>query len=78
MEGDDDEKPGGIVPANDNDGSGGEPSAETWQRIDRAALTLAGIIGRRMAREDFAALTAANDNHRPVDSGNTEDGADKD
>lgn len=50
MEGDDDKQPGGIVPANDNDGANREPDAETWQRIDRAALTLARIIGRRMAR----------------------------
>lgn len=78
MEGDGDEKPDGIVPANDNDGANGEPSAQTWQRIDRAALTLARIIGRRMAREDFAALTAANDNHRPDATGKTEDEADKD
>lgn len=77
MEGDDKEADG-IVTANDNDGANGEPSAQTWQRIDRAALTLARIIGRRMAREDFAALAAANDNHRPVDSGKTEDEADKD
>ncbi len=75
MEGDDNKEPDGIVPANDN---GGEPSAETWQRIDHAALTLARIIGRRMAREDFAALAAANDNHRPDATGKTEDEADKD
>jgi hypothetical protein len=53
-----------------------EPSAETWLKIDRAALTLARIIGRRMAREDFERLTAANDNNRPNHSENTEDEAD--
>jgi len=78
MEGEDDKEPGGIVPANDNDGANGEPSAGTWQRIDRAALTLARIIGRRMAQEDFAALTAANDNQRPHATEATEDEADKD
>lgn len=64
-------------PANDNSGPHGEPSAETWLKIDRAALTLARIIGRRMAREDFEPLTAANDN-RPNRSGSTEDGAGQD
>jgi hypothetical protein len=78
MEGDDGKGPDGIIPANDNDGTDGKPDAETWQRIDRAALTLARIIGRRMAREDFAALTAANDNQRPNTTGKTEDEADKD
>ena len=48
---------------------------ETWGKIDRVALTLAGIIGRRMAREDYAARVAANDN-RPVASEGMEDGAD--
>lgn len=78
MEGDDDKVPDKIIPANDNNGVDGEPDAETWQRMDRAALTLARIIGRRMAREDFAVLAAANDNHRPDATGNTEDEADKD
>lgn len=75
MENDSDKEPGRIVAANDN-GVGDEPSAETWLRIDQAALTLARIIGRRMAREDFERLTAANDN-RPDHSASTEDGADK-
>ena len=56
----DDTKPERFKPANDNIGPHGEPdaekpSAETWRKIDRVALTLARIIGRRMAREDFAA-----------------------
>ncbi len=67
-------------PANDNIGPHGEPdperpSAETWCKIDRVALTLARIIGRRMAREDYAARVAANDN-RPAASEGMEDGAD--
>ena len=40
------------------------------------ALTLARIIGRRMAREDYAARVVTNDN-RPIVSDKTEDGADK-
>ena len=76
-----DDEPGRIVPANDNgvvggDADRGEPDAGTWQRSDRAALTLARIIGRRMAREDFERLTAANDNNPAKATGDTEDGAD--
>ena len=76
MENESDTEPGRIVPANDNDDASGQPDAGTWQRIDHAALTLARIIGRRMAREDFERLHAAN-HHRPNVSGKTEDGADK-
>ena len=76
----DDTEPERFKPANDNTGPQGEPDAEkpgagTWDKIDRVALTLARIIGRRMAREDFERLRAANDN-RPVVSEKTEDGAD--
>lgn len=74
---DTDPRPERFRPANDNTGPHGEPDAETWRRIDSVALTLARIIGRRMAREDFERLTAANDN-RPLETGNTEDGADTD
>lgn len=56
MEDDTEPRPEGIKPANDNTGQQGEPSAETWLKIDRAALTLARIIGSRMAREDFGRL----------------------
>lgn len=77
----DDTEPERFKPANDNSGPHGEPDAgrsgaETWRKIDRVALTLARIIGRRMAREDYAARVAANDN-RPIASEETEDGADK-
>ena len=76
----DDTEPERLKPANDNNGPPGEPnaetpSAETWGKIDRVALTLARIIGRRMAREDFEPLRAENDN-RPVASEGMEDGAD--
>ena len=76
MENESDREPGRIVPANDNDDASSLPDAATLQRIDHAALTLARIIGRRLAREDFERLHAANDN-RPVVSEKTEDGADK-
>ncbi len=77
----DDTEPERFKPANDNIGPSGEPdaekpSSETWRKIDRVALTLARIIGRRMAREDYAARVAANDN-RPIVSERTEDGVDK-
>jgi hypothetical protein len=77
----DDIEPERFKPANDNIGPRGEPEAEkpsakTWRKIDRVALTLARIIGRRMAREDFERLRAANDN-RPVASEGSEDGANK-
>ena len=76
--GDDTEpRPGRSRPANDNTGPQDEPDAETWRRIDEVAIRLARIIGRRMAREDFERLTAANDN-RPLETGNMEDGADTD
>lgn len=71
----DDTEPERFRPANDNTGPQGAPDAETWRKVDRVALRLARIIGRRMAREDFAARIAANDN-RPLESGDTEDGVD--
>jgi hypothetical protein len=55
-------EPDGIRPANDNQGSKDGPEREAWKRVDRVAIRLARIIGRRMAREDFERLTAANDN----------------
>ena len=76
MENESDTEPGRIVPANDNNDASDQPDAGTWQRVDRAALTLARIIGRRMAREDFAARVA-NDN-RPIASEESEGEADKD
>ena len=76
MENENDREPSRIIPANDNDDASGQPAVATRQRVDHAALTLARIIGRRMAREDFERLHAANDN-RPTVSEQTEDGADK-
>lgn len=78
----DDTEPKWYKPANDNIDPHGEPdaeeaSAETCRKIDRVALTLARIIGRRMAREDFERLHASNDN-RPIISEGTEDEADRD
>ena len=47
--------------ANDNGG------AEA--RIDTAVMTLARLFGRRIAREEFRRLEAANDNTPAKDSG---------
>ena len=44
--------------ANDNNG-------DARVRIDAAALTIARLIGRQMAREAFEWLEAANDNASP-------------
>jgi len=77
MENESDTEPGRIAPANDNNNASDQPDAGTWQCVDRAALSLARIIGRRMAREDFERLHLANDN-RPIVSEGAEDEADRD
>ncbi|WP_106726903.1 hypothetical protein [Pseudaminobacter soli (ex Li et al. 2025)] len=81
MADDSEPRPERFRPANDNSSplgepNAGKPNAATWLKIDRAALTLARIVGRRMAREDFERRSAANDN-RPNRSESTEDGADQ-
>jgi hypothetical protein len=49
------------VAANDNGDADG-PDPEALRKVNDVALRLARIIGRRMAREDFAAHSAPNDN----------------
>lgn len=53
-------------PANDNhppDGRDAGREADAAERLDAVVLTIARLIGRRMAREDFEkAMRAANDN----------------
>ncbi len=51
----------GGAAANDN------PGAEA--RVDTAVTTLAQVIGRRIAREHFEAIHAANDNAPEKDAG---------
>lgn len=70
----------GWEPANDNcpqqlrdDDSDIPP----WQRLDRVVLSIARLIGKQMAREDFERRRAANDND-PGRPKATEDGAEKD
>jgi hypothetical protein len=58
--------PVSLVAANDN----GNDRAEAGVRIDAAALRLARLIGRQMARDDFALRHgAANDNEPAEDVG---------
>lgn len=56
-------------PANDNRPPSGQDAgndAGVAERLDAVVLSIARLIGRRMAREDFAARTAAaNDNDAP-------------
>ncbi len=50
------------VAANDNPGSGAGACGGAETRIDSAVMTLARLIGRRIAREEFDRIDAANDN----------------
>lgn len=56
-------------PANDNhppNGQDTETKVESFERLDAVVLSIACLIGRRMAREDFEkAMRAANDNDAP-------------
>jgi len=58
---DDAEQPVSFVPANDNQGRD-ETGRQTREQVDRVVLTIARLIGRRIAREQFASLSAPNDN----------------
>ena len=58
--------------ANDNPGSGAagsRPGAGAEARINAAVVTLARLIGRRIAREELDRLDAANDNAPEKDAG---------
>lgn len=61
-----------IVSANDNylprpeGGKDADADIAPWQKLDKAVLSLARLIGRQIAREQFEALQAANDNKAPV------------
>lgn len=76
MDEDTEPEPDGIIPANDNQAPDGQDDETRWQ-LDQVVLTIARLIGRRIAREHFAALSAANDN-RPKGAQDAEDGADED
>jgi hypothetical protein len=76
MDEDTEPEPDGIIPANDNQDPNGQDD-EMPRQLDQVVLTIARLIGRRIAREHFAALSAANDN-RPKGVHDAEDGADED
>ena len=57
------------VAANDNPGSGAGAGGGGEARIDSAVVTLARLIGRRIAREELDRLDAANDNAPGKDAG---------
>ena len=57
------------VAANDNPGSGAGAGGGAEARIDTAVMTLARLIGRRIAREELDKLGAANDNTPAKDAG---------
>lgn len=66
---DDAKRSGRKKPANDNgppDGQDAGNEVDAPERLDAVVLTIARLIGRRMAREDFEkAMQAANDNAPP-------------
>ena len=57
------------VAANDNSGAGSGAGDGAEARIDTAVRALARIIGRRIAREEYERLDAANDNAPGKDAG---------
>lgn len=71
---DDKKRCGREVPANDNHAPHGQSTrsdADAFERLDEVVLSIARLIGRRMAREDFErAMRAANDNAPHEDGDN--------
>ena len=61
MIGDEDRAVDAPLPMAANDGDNGGP----WARVNAAALTIARLIGRQMAREAIEQLEAQNDNDPP-------------
>jgi hypothetical protein len=44
-----------------------KPKAVASERLDKVVLSIARLIGRRMARDDFNASQPANDNEAPAE-----------
>lgn len=63
---DDEARSGTEKAANDNpapDGPGTGSDADAFERLDKVVLSIARLIGRRLAREDYEkAVHAVNDN----------------
>ena len=57
------------VAANDNPGSGAGTGGGAAARVDTAVVTLARLIGRRIAREEYERPDATNDNEPAKDAG---------
>ncbi|SOC92276.1 hypothetical protein SAMN05216358_2418 [Rhizobium sp. AN5] len=73
----------GWTPANDNhplQRQNDDSDIAPWQKLDKVVLSIARLIGRQMAREDFERLHAAtaNDNDEPRSTGDNEGEADED
>ncbi|WP_407154836.1 hypothetical protein [Bradyrhizobium sp. STM 3557] len=69
-----------IRPANDNQGpedAANKADHKTQRQLEQVTLTIARLIGRRIARKQFAALSAANDNRLQA-ANDAEDKAGKD
>lgn len=64
---DDDRRSGRGEPANDNrpPDDVAVDNADASERVDAVVLTIARLIGRQIAREQFEALRVANDNQPP-------------
>ncbi|SFY33641.1 hypothetical protein SAMN04244548_03651 [Paracoccus pantotrophus] len=75
--GDEGKCPGRERPANDNRPVGSQDpgrESDAVERLDAVVLTIARLIGRRMAREDYEnAMRAANDNAPPTRGGGGRD-----
>lgn len=73
----DGKKCGRKKPANDNRPPNAlDAGCETgaFERLDSVVLSIAWLIGRRMAREDYEnVLRAANDNNRPEEESDTQE-----
>jgi hypothetical protein len=73
------ETPGNAVPANDDAGTDCDGVIAPREKPDRVVLSIARLIGRRMAREDFEkAGCAANDSAPPAHDGVKPDADDED
>ena len=55
--------------ANDNPGSGAGAGSGAEARIDTAVMTLARLLGRQIAREEFERSRPANDNAPASEAG---------
>lgn len=72
----------GWKPANDNHPpkqQDDDSDIAPWQKLDKVVLSIARLIGRQMAREDFERLRAATaNNNAPRGAGDDEGGVKED